>query len=88
MKTKLKLSIISLLITFTSTAQIIYVPDDQPTIQAGINAASDGDIVGVADGIYYENIRFMGKAITVASEFLMDGDPSHISNTIIDVALI
>ena len=68
----------------TATAQIIHVPGDQPTIQAGINAASDGDTVLVAENTYYENINFNGLAITLASVFLMDGDTSHISNTIIN----
>ncbi len=63
---------------------VINVPVDQPTIQAGINAAADGDAVLVADSTYYENINFKGKAITVASLFLMDGDTTHISKTIID----
>ena len=48
-------------------AAIINVPADQPTIQAGINAASNGDSVLVAPGTYTENINFMGKAITVTS---------------------
>lgn len=71
-------------LTCSTNAQIINVPGDQPSIQAGINAALDGDTVLVADSTYYENIDFRGKAITVASHFLMDGDTSHISNTIID----
>jgi len=45
----------------------IHVPGDAATIQAGINAASDGDTVLVAPGTYVENIDFMGKAITVTS---------------------
>ncbi len=63
---------------------IIHVPGDYPTIQEGINAASEGDTVLVAENTYYENVNFMGKAILLASEFIMDGDTSHITNTIID----
>jgi parallel beta-helix repeat protein len=53
-------------------AAIINVPADEPTIQAAIDAASNGDTVLVAPGTYYENINFMGKAITVTSS----GGPS------------
>jgi len=62
----------------------IHIPADYLTIQEGINAAQDGDTVLVADSTYFENINFKGKAITVASHFLVDGDSTHIDNTIID----
>ena len=65
-------------------AQIIHVPGDQPTIQDGIDAALFMDTILVADGHYIENIDFSGKPITVASEFIIDGDTNHINNTIID----
>ena len=55
----------------------INVPADAATIQAGINAASDGDTVLVAPGTYVENIDSMGKTITVTSS----GGPAK---TIID----
>lgn len=58
---------------------IIRVPSDQPTIQAAINVALNGDTVLVAPGTYMENINFLGKAITVESEAgpevtIIDGD--------------
>lgn len=64
---------------------IIHVPADYPTIQQGIEAATAYDTVLVADGLYYENINFLGKKpLMVASEFLLDGDTNHIINTIIN----
>ena len=63
---------VALLITIPpvqlALAATIHVPTDQPTIQDGINAAVDGDIVLVFPGTYMENIDFLGKAITVQSE--------------------
>ena len=53
--------------TSLALASVIHVPASQPTIQAGINAAVNGDMVLVAPGTYKENINFNGKAITVKS---------------------
>ena len=80
----LNILISCLLFGWSLKADIINVPADQPDIQSGINAATNGDTVLVADGTYLENINFMGKAITVASQFIMDGDTNHIANTVID----
>jgi parallel beta-helix repeat protein len=50
-----------------AVAKVIRVPGDQPTIQAGIGVASNGDTVLVAPGMYFENINFDGKDIIVNS---------------------
>ena len=59
-------------------ADELFVPSvDYPTIQSAIDAAVNGDIVIVADGIYTgdgnRDITFDGKAITVRSEYRAEG---------------
>lgn len=57
----------ALLLSSANAQTTIHVPADQPTIQAAINAAANGDTVLVSDGTYQENLDFKGKAITVTS---------------------
>lgn len=55
---------------------------DFQTIQEAIYAAADGDVVIVHPGMYYENIRFEGKNITLRSTD--PEDRSVVELTIID----
>ncbi|MCK4358089.1 MAG: right-handed parallel beta-helix repeat-containing protein [Candidatus Cloacimonetes bacterium] len=85
MKTKI-FWLVTIILLFSSYAMgnIINVPDDQPTIQAGINTSVDGDTILVQPGTYVENINYNGKNIVVGSLFLITGDTTYISQTIID----
>ena len=70
-------AVIILVVFSLSTCSVfavtIHVPSEQPSIQTAINAASDGDLVLVASGTYFDCIDFRGKAITVQGEAGVDG---------------
>ncbi len=66
------LAVFFLCLPVVAAGAVIHVPSEQPTIQAGINAAVDGDTVLVADGTYTgegnRDLDFGGKAIALLSE--------------------
>jgi len=70
-------SLLILIISSFCFSNTIHVPADQPTIQAGIDAALNGDVVLVAPGTYIDNINFLGKAIIVKSQ---DGPEATLIN--------
>ncbi len=57
---------------------------DYTLIQAGIDASSDGDIVLVYPGRYFENVNLNNKNITLCSLEMTTGNSEYIASTIID----
>ncbi len=75
---------VTLLPVLPAAAVIRHVPAQYATIQAAVNAAAAGDTVLVAPGTYYENVRFRGRQILLASRFILSGAPADIAATIIN----
>lgn len=63
----MRLAALILLLNLPCIAATIHVPADQPTIQAGIDAASSGDTVLVACGQYFEHGIQMRSGVYLTS---------------------
>ena len=63
---------LTIILSTSLIADIIHVPSDYGTIQEGINASVDDDVVLIADGVYVglgnKNLNCLGKRITIQSE--------------------
>ena len=69
-------SFVATLISLPALAVTYHIPDQYPTIQLGIYAASSGDTVLVACGTYYEHDIVMKSRVCLRSEA---GDPTCVT---------
>ena len=46
----------------------INVPSDLPTIADAINLSVDGDVIKLADGVYYEGSLVVNKSIEIVGQ--------------------
>ena len=81
---KVCVRLLSTLLFYLPAYALINIPDDYPAIQLGIDAAVNGDTVLIAPGIYIEALDVQQLDITLASHFMVTGDTTFISTTIID----
>ncbi len=70
-------------LTAQAFATILEVPEEYESIQIAVNALSSGDTILVDQGEYEENITATWISFTLASQYLVDEDSSHINNTVI-----
>ncbi|NQU68436.1 MAG: T9SS type A sorting domain-containing protein [Candidatus Marinimicrobia bacterium] len=65
-------------------AQPAFIPTDYSTIQEAINYTDLRKVIILEPGSYNETIEFNDKNVYLGSQFLVDQNPSHIENTIIN----
>jgi hypothetical protein len=74
-----------LLLMVTSLSAVTHevYQDSGLSIQTTVLAASNGDSIIIHDGEYTESVVIYGRGLFIGSEFVRDGDTTHIANTII-----
>jgi hypothetical protein len=67
MRAVIGIFVVTFTLAMVAAAVVIHVPGDYSTIQAGVNAAANGDTVLVAPGTYVETVTIQNAAIHLLS---------------------
>ncbi|SHE71775.1 Right handed beta helix region [Mariniphaga anaerophila] len=68
----------------TGYSSILKVPEQYKTIQEAVKAATQGDTVLVANGVYHENFEIAQKDLTLTSNYIFSNNKQDIRNTVIN----
>jgi hypothetical protein len=74
--------LIELLCSRSGECRLFFVTPDE-SIQARVDSTAFSDTVIIEDGEYDETVLIIGKSLTLASRYLLDGDTCHIAATIL-----
>ncbi len=64
--------------------RVLEVPEEYATIAAALSVAKSGDVILLAEGRYQSSGLKIPVSVTIASRFLVDGQETHIRDTVIE----
>ncbi len=83
MKLSLKARLLSILcFSVFAHADVIHVTPGE-LIEDALFASAAGDTIILDEGVYTESVFIQARRITIGSQYLLDGDSSHVSRTVI-----
>ncbi len=65
-------------------AATLHVPTQHSTVRAAASSAASGDTILIAPGVHPGGVHIKGKSLTLASWFILSGDSTYITATVID----
>ena len=74
----------TLLLTAVAAANVLRVPSDHASIQEAMDFSMDGDTVIVGRGTWAGLLESPAHSLTLASQFLLSGDTTDVTETILD----
>lgn len=67
----------------TQAHATVYFITPEESIEVAVSSAADGDTIVLEAGIYFESVVVINQSVTIGSRFLLNGDTSAITSTIV-----